>query len=255
MSSPTSPGWYADPEDALQLRYFDGVVWTRHTTPLQSPTAGSSTIGRAPDVQGVEERARQAATTNAPSWSAPPVWGTAPKGALPDGAVLAEWWRRLLARIIDWFVTSLVAGLLSIPFLGPLVTAFEEYFTDVLAGRTPDQSAFEAGLTEAVLPLTLISVAVGLLYETAFLVWKAATPGKMLLGTVVRPTGQAGGVSLVVALRRQAITVVTSLLGLHAVLGVVGTMLSIVDPAWLLWDPKRQALHDKVADTVVVLKR
>jgi len=31
-------------------------------------------------------------------------------------------------------------------------------------------------------------------------------------------------------------------------------MLSILDPAWLLWDPKRQCLHDKLADTVVVLR-
>lgn len=255
MSTPTTPGWYEDPEDTLQLRYFDGVVWTRHTTPLLSPTAGSSTIGRAPDVQSVEERARKAEAAQTPSWSTPPSWGAAPKGALADGAVLAEWWRRLLARIIDWILTSLVSGLLALPFLGPLVAAFETYFADALAGRTPDQGAFQAALTEAVLPLTLVGLTVGLLYETTFLVWRAATPGKMVLGTVVRPTGQPGGVSLVVALRRQAITVLSSLLGLHAVLGVLGTMLSVVDPAWLLWDPKRQALHDKVADTVVVLKR
>lgn len=255
MSAPTTPGWYEDPEDALQLRYFDGVVWTRHTTPLLSPTAETSTIGRAPDVQGVEERARRAQAAHTPSWSAPPAWGGAPKDALADGAVLAEWWRRLLARVIDWFVTSLLSGLLAIPFLGPVVAAFETYFADALAGRTPDQGAFQAALTDAVLPLTLVGLSVGLLYETSFLVWRAATPGKMVLGTVVRPTAGPGAVSLVVALRRQAITVVSSLLGLHALLGVLGTVLSVVDPAWLLWDPKRQALHDKVADTVVVLKR
>ena len=26
MSTPTTPGWYADPEDDTQLRYFDGLT-------------------------------------------------------------------------------------------------------------------------------------------------------------------------------------------------------------------------------------
>ena len=33
MANPQSPGWYDDPENPHQLRYFDGVVWTRHTSP------------------------------------------------------------------------------------------------------------------------------------------------------------------------------------------------------------------------------
>ena len=38
-------------------------------------------------------------------------------------------------------------------------------------------------------------------------------------------------------------------------LGAFAAVLNVLDPAWLLWDPKRQTLHDKVAETVVVLKR
>ena len=44
---PAGPGWYEDEHDPLLLRYFDGVVWTSHTTPRRSPTADASTIGRA----------------------------------------------------------------------------------------------------------------------------------------------------------------------------------------------------------------
>ena len=44
---PAGPGWYEDEHDPLLLRYFDGVVWTSHTNPRRSPTAGASTIGRA----------------------------------------------------------------------------------------------------------------------------------------------------------------------------------------------------------------
>src|SRR2546423_705689 len=40
-------GWYDDPENPENLRYFDGVVWTTHTTPRTSPSAAQSTIGLA----------------------------------------------------------------------------------------------------------------------------------------------------------------------------------------------------------------
>ena len=66
--------------------------------------------------------------------------------------------------------------------------------------------------------------------------------------------GAPGRLSVVTALRRQVISVATSLLSLVPLASFLGSGLSILDPAWLLWDPKRQCLHDKVADTVVVLR-
>ena len=38
MSS-TPAGWYADPEDAAQLRYWDGSSWTEHRAPAQQTVA------------------------------------------------------------------------------------------------------------------------------------------------------------------------------------------------------------------------
>ena len=77
----------------------------------------------------------------------------------------------------------------------------------------------------------------------------------MLLGTVVRRVGGPGRLTVLDALKRQAIAVATSVMGLlNPIVSVFGTMLSILDPAWLLWDPQRQCLHDKLADTVVVLR-
>ncbi len=266
MTTPTAPGWYDDPDVPEQLRYFDGVVWSAHTTPRMSPTAASSTIGHSMAVPSAAERehphrgghAAPKPPADQPSWSTPPPWQQPRAGAaLPDGAVLAEWWRRLLARVVDALLTGLIGGLLSLPFFGPVVTAFEDWFSAAVeggAGTQPSTDAIQAAITEVVLPVTLIGLAVGLVYEVGFLVWRSATPGKMLFGTVVRPVAAAGPVSLVAALRRQAIKVVTTLLGLNALLGLFGFFLSVLDPAWLLWDPKRQALHDKVADTVVVLR-
>lgn len=271
--TPAGPGWYDDPEDATQLRYFDGVVWTAHTTPRRSPTAEASNIGRAvqPPPAAPPGWGRPAAPPpRQGQWpgSMPPSqgyggaygqpWGVRP-GVLPDGAVLAEWWRRLVARIIDGFVVGVVTAIVAFPWLGDLVSALSTFVDQSIraaesGGTAPDQGAFQTEVTAVVLPITVISVVISLLYEVGFLVWRSATPGKMLLGTKVRPAGGNGPVSVVVALRRQVISVVTSLIAVLPYLGFLGTILSILDPAWLLWDPRRQALHDKVADTVVVLR-
>ncbi len=37
MSTPERAGWYDDPEDDSQLRYFDGIVWSDRTVPRQAP--------------------------------------------------------------------------------------------------------------------------------------------------------------------------------------------------------------------------
>ncbi len=268
MTTPTTAGWYDDPDVPDQLRYFDGVLWTSHTTTRVSPTAASSTIGHSPDVRPAAERQQgdhgwqSTGTQHRPQ----PGWSSAPGGAvakpgeqrLPDGAVLAEWWRRLLARVVDAVVVNIVGGLLSLPFLAPVLSVFEDWFSAALEGgpgSQPDAAALQAALTDVALPVTLVMLAVALVYEVGFLVWRSATPGKMIFGTVVRPLEAAGPVTLAVALRRQAIKVVTELLSLNVLLGLAGFFLSVLDPAWLLWDPKRQALHDKVAETVVVLKR
>lgn len=259
MTVPTSPGWYTDPEDATRLRYFDGIVWSKHTTELQSPTAASSTIGRAPEMPSEAERAEQQQQPGpygrpAPGWSAPPARLPAPGSTLPDGAVLAEWWRRLVARIIDRFLTSLVAFVASLPFLGPLWDAMQTFVDDTVAGRTPDETALTNALLQVSVPTILVSLAVSLVYEIGFLTWRSATPGKMLLGTVVRPAEAPGPVGFPIALRRQLVGITVSVFSLSTVLGFAGTFLSVLDPAWLLWDRRRQCLHDKVAGTVVVLK-
>lgn len=291
--TPAGPGWYEDPDDASQLRYFDGVVWSSHTTPRKSPTIDESVIGRGSQNQGaggslqggwVHPGANQQGQTGQQGqpgpWSGgggmPPAGGYGTGGGpaygaygtaygqrrdvLPDGAVLAQWWRRLLGRVLDSIITSVIALVLSIPWLGPMFTAFSDFLNASLeAGESgsamPDQSAYLSEMLAASLPITIISLIVGLVYETAFLVWRGATPGKMMLGTVVRRVGSAGRLTVVDAIRRQLIGIGTALLGFAPVVGLLGSFISIIDPAWLLWDPKRQTLHDKVADTVVVLKQ
>ncbi|MFQ6172761.1 RDD family protein [Oryzobacter sp. R7] len=281
--TPTGPGWYDDPDDPQLLRYFDGIVWTSHTNPRRSPTAEQSTIGRAvqpqPPVTGGGAAGGPAAGSGGSSgWTPPggraPAGGNAPQGwgsaspyggpmgartdVLPDGAVLAEWWRRLLARILDSVIASALGVIVAIPWLGDALGVLDRYVDEAAnaarGGAQPDAGAFVTDFTEAILPLAVVSLVVTLVYEVAFLTWKSATPGKMLLGTVVRRVGDGEPVGLVTALRRQVVSLLASAMSFVPLLGVAATVLNVIDPAWLLWDPKRQTLHDKVADTVVVLK-
>ena len=75
MATPQSPGWYDDPEDPQQLRYFDGVVWTRHTTPR-------STRPSSADVQQADVRQAEVRHGTAPERPVAP--GTQPWGQHPQ---------------------------------------------------------------------------------------------------------------------------------------------------------------------------
>jgi uncharacterized RDD family membrane protein YckC len=278
---PAGPGWYEDEHDPLLLRYFDGVVWTSHTTPRRSPTADASTIGRAtpgviPGRAGnpgawAQPGQQGSQTPQGPGqWQgggAPPTdynpyqqgWVGARNDVLPDGAVLAEWWRRLVGRILDLIVITVLTLVFALPWLGTAVSAMSDYMQAVQlaaesGGPQPDQTAFAEQILSVSVPIALVSVLVSLVYQTIFLTTRGATPGKMVVGTFVRRVGHPGKLTVVDALKRQAIDAVTTLLSLVPLLGLFAPVVRFLDPAWLLWDPKRQALHDKVADTVVVLR-
>ncbi len=308
-------GWYEDPYDPTQLRYWDGVLWTSNTVPRVSPTAQQSTIGRAvpgqpapvqpgpvqpgpsaggrpgpgqsdagasgpgaqqpPSGQGYGQQGRppyaqpgygQYSGPGQQPYSAPPVqgyagspWAQAGKVA-PDGTPLALWWQRLLARIVDSLLLSVVTFIVASSWIGPLLNAMETYFKAAMdsaqSGGTPPSSLqFEEQITAYLVPIAVISVVISLLYETTFLMWRGATVGKLLFGIRVRRVADPGRLGLVTALRRQVITVGVSAVALVPVISTVGTMVQLLDYAWLLWDPRRQCLHDKVADTLVVKTR
>lgn len=279
MTAPTTPGWYEDPEDPDQLRYFDGILWSSHTTPRVTPSAptrpeptssvptgwGPAPGNQQPPGVGRDEPMRAGPGQQSP-WSPPQAyggqvgWGRPRRDTLPDGDVLAEWWRRLLGRIVDIVIIGTISAVVALVFFGPTITdALDPYIQQVTQAATTDStvdlSAAADSLTAALLPISLVNLVVTVVYDTLFLVWRGATPGKMVLGTVVRPVEGPGPVGWARAVRRQLLYVVGDLVGLVPVVGVLGSMLSILDPAWLLWDSKRQALHDKVAGTVVVLRR
>jgi uncharacterized RDD family membrane protein YckC len=170
-----------------------------------------------------------------------------------DGVRLATWWWRVLAAVIDNLLTSTVALVIAFPVWLSMFDAMAGYFRELLAAQQsgstpPTMTATELISTRDQLILTAVSLGVGMLYHLVFLRWRAATPGKLLLGMRVVPVDQgrfAGQLGWNTIGVRVAIWVLP---GLNSYLVVV----SLLDSVFPLWQPKRQALHDLAAKTQVV---
>ncbi len=281
-------GWYDDPQDPSQLRYWDGVVWSDHTSPKISPMVEQSTIGmpygvapasarpQAPGSQGAQgprtvqdgfASPQQGQGQPGGEW---PGYGQGP-GALgqptqgwqsqglattPDGVVLSGWWKRVLARVLD----SFIVGIFTLPLTyAPIMragTIFADYLQQVMDAAKAGSSTVQdppADFTGAIIQASLTVLVVYVIYEVAFLTWKGATPGRMIVGISVRLRERPGPPPLVVVLKRTAVKEGPAFLGGVPFLGTMGSLFSLVDDLWPLWDPKKQAIHDKVAKTNVVV--
>jgi len=136
-------------------------------------------------------------------------------GAAPemDGMVLAEWWRRFAAMIVDFAVLWLP--------MWPVTRSMDR-------------------------PMRLIvSTVVGLVY---FAVLngsaKGQTVGKMVWGTRVRDAATGGPLGPAKAAVRYLAPALLSI--------VTFGLIWLPDGLWLFWDRRRQTLHDKIVGSVVV---
>jgi uncharacterized RDD family membrane protein YckC len=278
MTQPS--GWYEDPQDTSQFRYWDGVVWSSHVTPKVSPTVEQSNIGmpysvapaaarpQPPGSQGAGHGAGQGQQGGPRGqWPAygqdpgqlgqqPPGWASqAP--TTPDGVLLSGWWKRVGARAID----SIIVWIMALPLtLGPLEqigTVFSDYIQAIMAAvetgstTTPPQPTAE--LTGPILQYSLTVLAVYLVYEIALLTMTGATIGKRILGISVRLRDKPGPPPLVAVLKRTAVKEGGNIIGSVPVLGVFGSLFGLLDALWPLWDDKKQAIHDRVGATNVVV--
>ncbi|WP_041289147.1 RDD family protein [Kribbella flavida] len=217
----TAPGWYDDPWNPAQQRYWDGATWTPQERPRQGPPAYLGQAGAAG-------------------------YGSDPAvAATPDGVPLAGWWTRAVAKLLDWLIVFVV----SLPLSGYF---WYRFFVEPDPG-TPLFSLVEPWAEYRwVLATSLIQLLVGVVYEYLFLVRTGATPGKMAVGISVRLRDVAGPPPGPAVLKRIGLTSAFSLAGTApGVVGILGIG-SLVDVLWPLRDGKKQALHDKVAATNVV---
>jgi uncharacterized RDD family membrane protein YckC len=230
MSHP--PGWYADPQSppgyAPGVRWWDGQQWTD----LAHPAVGPSAPG-------------------GPTSSVP---------TTPDGEPLAGWGIRFGAYVIDAILVSIVAAIIGAPFVAKIVNAYADLFRESIdAARTgsarPNQLDVYGEIWLPLLGFAAVSIVLNFIYQVGFLRWRAATPGKLMLGMRVRLRERPGPLEWGTILKRWVSQFGPNLLSLIPLLGLIAGLYPWVDGLWPLWDERRQALHDKFAKTNVVRTR
>jgi uncharacterized RDD family membrane protein YckC len=181
-----------------------------------------------------------------------PGHGTA--GQTARDPALAEWWQRLLARLVD--------GVILVILTSPLwVTALLSLFRRIqrLVSQYPDLSqpaaaqAFNTGVSQMMTGMTGTFLLLGLGVAAVSFgydwiqhgLW-GQTIGKRVMGTKVVTADTRAPISGQSACGRAAVY------ALIPAVPSVGALFALVNESWLLWDPRRQCLHDKAASTVVV---
>lgn len=273
MSTPESAGWYDDPEDETQLRYFDGIIWSDHRVPRQTrvaqpPAAVGSAHRAGADAPGTDVFGRPTGAHGAPGHGpASPTQqptqpharpgGTEPHTA--DGQPLATYGARVGAYLID-SVILMVLNLLVAGWAWWLWAA--DYWRFVWrAALAGDQDAVNSLDTQQMLSFfdweyLFIAVGLGLLvlaaYHVGFLATRNATPGKMMLGLTVRKVDRRGRLGVGTAFMRVLLPLAVGVFSLIPLVSYLLFFLSTADLLWPIRDPQRQALHDKIAGTLVV---
>ncbi|MET8143518.1 RDD family protein [Sphaerisporangium sp. NPDC005288] len=174
-----------------------------------------------------------------------PATGTQPPGA---PAPLAEWWQRLVARIIDIVIIVIPYVILNAVLAALIVTA--PSFDPATGAISPGGGVFLASLLTAILA-GLVWVG----YEFLMTKQRGQTVGKIVMGIKIVPVGGGveGGLASDVAIKRAGVLWGFEFLAWVPVVGLVTWVFYLVNVLWQFWDkPLQQCLHDKVAKTVVV---
>jgi uncharacterized RDD family membrane protein YckC len=276
----SNAGWYPDPQDAQLMRWWDGSGWTEdtyerteplggpldHRTPFDDPSGTPRDASAAPVRSGeprssdhpidpylrrqggAHEQARGLTYPTAPPSARSTSMGGRPVApTTADGVPLASWGIRALARIIDGIIVTVVSLAATFPTVTDMVsTAWQEAERAARTGGSAAPLFTDPAMLAHLAYVTFAQLAVGLVYEVVFLLWKAATPGKLALGLRVRRWDAGQRLTPTVVVRRWL-----AYQGAQAV-PYVGTPYLVIDLLWPVRDARRQALHDKFAKTCVV---
>lgn len=176
----------------------------------------------------------------APGGGAP--YGGAGAGQPTDaqGRVLAHWWKRAVAAVIDSIIVSIPSYIL-MAILGAGFAASSDIEVDPVTGEiTSGGGGFIAGMLISFLILFLLGVAYYVFFHGNE---KGQTPGKMIMKIQLRDEATGGQVGYGKAALRWLVALV-----LWALCYIPG----LIDALFPLWDQKRQTLHDKAANTLVI---
>lgn len=147
-------------------------------------------------------------------------------------------WRRLIARWLDFFILLIPSIGISFALVGGAVGV------TALAGGGEEVS-FAAQVF-----VSLLAGAISIAYEYFFLLKRAATPGKMIMGIeVVNDDGSA--LSESDAGKR---VIIRGLTVIPIIGGLIWLVATFVTAILVLVDDRNQGLADKLAGTIVVMK-
>ena len=177
-------------------------------------------------------------TTPPPGAGGPPITAFGANAPVAGRYVLAGWWSRVGAALIDFVIVGIGALLLLIAITAPFSIGF---FASEGAGVV----SIVVGLMIAIVCVSIAA----LLYAPALMVrTNGKTLGRMAVGIrVVRAKGEP--MTFGFAMLRE-VAVKSLLFGIAGAL--TGGLASLADVLWPLWDEENRALHDFVVDTRVV---
>ncbi|HEY9337764.1 MAG TPA: RDD family protein [Kribbella sp.] len=276
--SSQSAGWYNDPEDPNQERYWDGSAWTDQRRPQEGPAPYQGQFGqsRTADAPQYGQRAEHGQVYGQQAEPAPQYGQRVPQqggypaypqadsgfgyqgqssGTTPDGQLLSGWWRRVFALILD----SIIAWFIALPLTGyfyyqssQVMTSWLEDVMDAARAGSTTPVAMPPEVFKYAIPASVIGYLVFFVYDYLCLVTKGRTPGKMATGIAVRLRDVPGPPPRGAAAKRCGFDLVLYLAGSIPVFGIFASLAILLNYLWPLWDDKKQALHDKVAGTQVV---
>ncbi len=233
-------GWYPDPTDPDQERYWEGSRWTHNVREPVEPVITARTAEPEPATRPGQPAAAQPGQ--------PPL--SLVETHTTDGVLLASFGRRMLARLIDIAAAGLLAGIVGYPFLFRI-------FDLALA-----QSRANGGrLTTTISPeiqqqmstpstwLSVIFVVCLFVIELTFGGLFGRTPGKFATGIKQVPVGEglAKKAGWAAAIRRAVVILAAGVIDLSA--GFLATFMSCM---WMQFSRRRQTIQDTIGRTQVV---
>lgn len=265
------PGWYRDPaprdpDNPDSARYWDGNNWTAQVRSASKQERNSwraeTAQANATYAREVMERAQAGDVEAQQILAAAAHQPGASRSVSGNGEPLSGWWRRAFGYWIDTFLMVVLSLLLSWRWIKQIANIYNTYLDQATAAQRaglplPDPQATIEAVAAPMLWLTVVFSVVTFAYVIGFLRAFSATPGQMAVGIAVRPVNHSGLLSWNnVLLRWLGQYGVTQLISLIPILGqVISSIYFLINHLWPLWDPRRQALHDKIAGTLVVRTR